>query len=107
VAKPCVANQESIRDRGADIDTLEVKTSQSRDVIGERPGDFGTTTVWATLVHMAPEISREIYRIAEMAANLKTMAAATWKTVHTTAHKAVQDCLMNGIAPMPSRVIIR
>jgi hypothetical protein len=36
---------------------------------------------------MESDISRESYHLAEMAANLKTMAAAMWETAHTMAQK--------------------
>jgi hypothetical protein len=72
-------------------------TSQySRSVFGERLEDFGTTTVWSTLVCTESDFSRERDRLAEMAANLKTMAAAIMEMAHTAAQKAVQDRLMSG-----------
>jgi hypothetical protein len=43
---------------GADINTLDVKTTQTHDVLGERPEDFGTTTVFATLARMKSDFSR-------------------------------------------------
>jgi hypothetical protein len=70
-------------------------TSQySRSVFGERLEDFGTTTVWSTLVCTESDFSRERDRLAEMAANLKTMAAAIMEMAHTAAQKVVQDRLM-------------
>jgi hypothetical protein len=99
MAKPCAANQESTRDATWDIRAglLSLERSagrHSRSVLGERPEDFGTTTVWSTLVCTESDFSRERDCLAEMAANLKTMAAAIMEMAHTAAQKAVQDRLM-------------
>jgi hypothetical protein len=113
-----VANQESIRDAtweiqaevsslkrsaGADIDNIEVKTSRTRDVLGERPEDFGTTTVWALVERMESDLSRmqsDVVRkgdqLTEPRTHLTAMVSGVAATAGSAAQKAMKDCLMSG-----------
>jgi hypothetical protein len=68
ISWPFVANQESIRDTRASRATC---SGSARETSGP--------TVWAMLVCMESDISRGRYRLAKMAASLKTMAAAMWE----------------------------
>jgi hypothetical protein len=88
-----VANQESIRDAtweiqgelsslkrsaGADIDTLEVKTSQTRDVLGERPEVFGAPTVWATL---ARRVWNPTFLVCNLTFLVEETASPRWRRI--------------------------
>jgi hypothetical protein len=113
-----VANQESIRDAtweiqaglsilkrsaGADIDTLEVKASQTRDVLEERPEGFGSTTVWATSERMESDFSflqsnfvRKGDQLTELRTHLTAMVSGMAEMADSAAQKAVKDRVMSG-----------
>jgi hypothetical protein len=58
---------------GADIDSLEIKSARANFLVGTRPEDFGTTSVWTVLEKLESELSQEQDRIAATKAELEKL----------------------------------
>jgi hypothetical protein len=81
---------------GADIDSLEIKSARANFLVGTRPEDFGTTSVWTVLEKLESELSREQERIAATKAELENLTMSMSGMAQEAAEASIKKNVMGG-----------